>query len=489
MKHIKLSFILGLPLLLASCNDWLDVTPRSQVKAETLYETEEGFKQALNGAYIQMGDGDLYGRNASMYVPEFMAKSWTVPSAASNLTNYSIANLDFTESGAETVMNNLFSAYYKAVSQLNDILANLKTTTVQFSYGNDKLIEGEALGLRAFLHLDVLRLWGPTPAKAEDGTLAVPYVTSVTNNTSDLRSKTWGEVKRAIIADLDEAEEILGKVDPITYANKDSLNSLTHYSYYIGMGTMPQDEWQMKRRDRFNYYAVLATKARFYHYVGDKENATKYAKMVVDAGKTELCTESTVAKSLTMYPEQIFGLSNVNLLDLIRDSYLSSTAQFTVRELYLQYIYETTLNVNDIRAVPNRYWGNVTYLNGTVVNTFYKYVGNDNIESDKRIPMLRLSEMYLILTEDLPMAEAKEYFTTYRISRGMTASVDETSFASESALLNRLTYEYLKEFYGEGQMYYFYKSHNTQQFTYPSRAKLPATGYDIPLPQGQTNFE
>ncbi|MGM9701829.1 MAG: RagB/SusD family nutrient uptake outer membrane protein [Prevotella sp.] len=489
MKHIKFSFLVCIPLLLASCDDWLDVTPRSQVKAETLYGTEDGFKQALNGAYIQMGDGSLYGRNASMYVPEFMAKSWTVPSMASNLTNYSIANLDFTESGAETVMSNLFSAYYKTISQLNDILANLQTTTVQFNYSNDKLIEGEALGLRAFLHLDVLRLWGPTPVKAEEGTRAVPYVTAVTNNIAELRSKTWGEVKSAIIADLDKAEELLGTVDPITYANKDSLNSLTHYSYYIGKGTMPKDEWQMKRRDRFNYYAVLATKARFYHYIGDKENAARYAKMVVDAGKTALCTESTVTQSLTMYPEQIFGLSNVNLLDLIRGSYLTSTAPFTVREVYLKYIYETTLNVNDIRAVANRYWGNITYLNGTVVNTFYKFVGNDKVDSDKRIPMLRLSEMYLIMTEDLPMDEAKGYFTTYRISRGMTASVDDTSFASESALLNRLTYEYLKEFYGEGQMYYFYKSHNTQQFAYPSRAKLPATGYDIPLPQGLTNFE
>lgn len=489
MKHIKLTLLICLPLLLASCDDWLDVTPRSQVKAETLFETEEGFKQALNGAYIQMGEGSLYGRNATMYIPEFMARNWTVPSAASNLTNYSIANLDFTESGAETMMSNLFSAYYKTVSQLNDILSNLKTCNVQFLYNNDKLIEGEALGLRAFLHLDVLRMWGPTPTKAEEGAKAVPYVTAVTNNTAELTSKTWGEVKSAILADLDKAEELLGKYDPITYANKDSLNSLTHYSYYIGKGTMPQDEWQMKRRDRFNYYAVLATKARFYHYIGDKENAARYARMVVEAGKTDLCTESTIASSLTMYPEQIFGLSNVNLLDLIRNYFLSSGATFTVRETYLSYIYETSLNVNDIRAISNRYWGNVTYSNGTVVNTFYKFVGNNSIESDKRIPMIRLSEMYLILTEDLPMEDAKPYFSTYRIARGMSASVDESSFASESALLSRLTSEYLKEFYGEGQMYYFYKSHNSQQFTWPSRAKLPATGYDIPLPQGLTNFE
>lgn len=489
MKYIQLSFLLCLTMVLASCNDWLDVTPRSQIKAETMYETEDGFKQALNGAYIQMGDRSLYGLNASQYVPEFMARSWTVPTKAANLTNYSIANLDFTESGAESVMSNLFSAYYKTVAQLNDILANLKVSNVKFLYNNDKLIEGEALGLRAFLHLDVLRLWGPTPANAEDDMKAVPYVTSVTNDPSQLTSKTWGEVKSDIIADLDKAEEILGKYDPITYANKDSLNSLTNYSYYIGKGTMPQDEWQMKRRSRFNYYAVLATKARFYHYVGNKENAAKYAKLVVESGKTDLCTESTISKGLTMYCEQIFGLGNINLLNIIRDYYLSSSAPFTVNSTFLPYIYETDLNVNDIRAISGRYWGDVTYSTGAVVNTFYKYVGKDNIESDKRIPMIRLSEMYLILTEDLPMEEAKTYFSTYRIARGMTSSVDDSAFASETALLTRLTSEYLKEFYGEGQMYYFYKSHNIKKFTYPSRASLPATGYDIPLPLGLTDFE
>lgn len=481
------AFVLALSA--TSCNDWLDVTPRQQVKAEVLFQSEEGYKQALNGVYIKIGDKGLYGRNATMYIPEFLARQWTVPAKTTNQTVYSLANFDFTESGSESTMSSLFASYYSAIAQINDILENLDETSMHFNYNNDKLIRGEALGLRAFLHLDVLRMWGPTPDVAASGDEAIPYVTELTNNPSKLISKTYGEVTKAIETDLNNAEAILKEYDPVTYADMDSLNSLTNSGRYVGVGTMPKDEWQTKRRSRFNYYAVLATKARFYHWIGDKESAVKYAKAVVDSEKIPLCTESTVANSLTMYPEQIFGIENIDLLTLIQNDYLNSGALFTQKESYVTKAYESAANVNDIRYTNNRYWGTETYSNGTSVFTFYKYVGNNKVESDKRIPLVRMAEMYLILSEDLPMAEAKPYFSTYRISRGMSSSVDETAFASESALASRLESEYRKEFFGEGQMYYFYKKHNYNQYTWPSRFSLPSTGYTIPKPKGQTNFE
>ena len=436
-----------------------------------------------------MGDRTLYGRNATMYIPEFLAHQWTIPAQSTDQTLYSLANFDFTESGAESAMSGLFANYYSAIAQLNDIIGALNESSIHFNYHNDKLIRGEALGLRAFLHLDVLRMWGPTPDKANDGDEAIPYVTELTNNPSNLVSKSYGEVTKAIEADLNNAEIILKEYDPITYANMDSLNSLTHSGSYVGSGSMPKDEWQTKRRSRFNYYAVLAAKARFYHWIGQKDLAVKYAKEVVYSQKIPLCTETGVANSLTMYPEQIFGIENVDLLSIVQNDFLSSNALFTQKENFITKAYESAVNVNDIRYVNNRYWGMETYNNGASVFTFYKYVGNDKTESDKRIPMIRMAEMYLILSEDLPMAEAKSYFSTYRISRGMSATVDESAFATESSLASRLELEYRKEFFGEGQMFYFYKKHNYSQYTWPSRFNLPSTGYDIPKPKGQTNFE
>ena len=145
--YYLLSLLLALPL--SSCNDWLDVNPRSQIKSEVLFETEDGFKQATNGVYIRLAQTDLYGKNANMYIPETMARMWTVPTQNANLTMYSVANYDFTESGAEDLNEETLSAYYNAIAQCNDILENLNNTDIHFTYDNDKFIRGELVGLRA----------------------------------------------------------------------------------------------------------------------------------------------------------------------------------------------------------------------------------------------------------------------------------------------------------------------------------------------------
>ena len=35
------------------CNDWLDVSPKTEVKETDLFAKESGFKTALLGAYIE----------------------------------------------------------------------------------------------------------------------------------------------------------------------------------------------------------------------------------------------------------------------------------------------------------------------------------------------------------------------------------------------------------------------------------------------------
>lgn len=486
----KIYYLLSICVILSftSCNDWLDVNPRSQIKSDVLFETEEGYKQALNGVYIKLGQSSMYGENMSMYIPETLAQMWKAQTSYNNLTMYSLMNYNFTESGTENILSTTFKEYYNAIAQLNDILTNLRAnTSVKFQYNNDKIIEGEILGLRAFLHLEVLRFWGPIPNTATNETDAIPYVTEITNDVSKLRSKTWSDVIAYLEKDLNDAEDILKIYDPMTYANVDSLNNLD-YASLAGIGSMPKDEWQMLRKGRFNYYAVLGTKARFYHWIGDTNKAIDYALKIINDNKIPLCTESTVSESLTMYPEHLFGIENVNLLDIIQKKYSSFNAIYTQTKYIVDNAFESTIHGNDIRYINNRYWREEMF-SGVAVNVFYKYVGNDKIESDKRIPLLRMAEIYLILIEDLPLSEAKPYFISYRNSRGLSSSIDDISMSTEENRLLRLEKEYRKEFYGEGQMFFFYKKHNYSQFTWPQYFNVPTNGYVIPKPKGLTNFE
>ena len=64
-KLINKSIILSLFLALTACNDWLNVSPKTDMKAEDLFSTEAGFRDALIGVYALMATDNLYGKNLS----------------------------------------------------------------------------------------------------------------------------------------------------------------------------------------------------------------------------------------------------------------------------------------------------------------------------------------------------------------------------------------------------------------------------------------
>lgn len=67
------------------------------------------------------------------------------------------------------------------------------------------------------------------------------------------------------------------------------------------------------------------------------------------------------------------------------------------------------------------------------------------------IPMLRLGEMYLIAaeSESETLNDGLPYINTLRNKRGISNLGSLTT--------TELTYEYMRELYGEGQLFYFYK--------------------------------
>ncbi|MBE0668184.1 MAG: RagB/SusD family nutrient uptake outer membrane protein, partial [Bacteroidales bacterium] len=67
MKKIKIFFtILGI-VLLASCEDFLDVKPSNSAAAETSITNVADAKVAINGLMRKMTASDYYGRNFIIY--------------------------------------------------------------------------------------------------------------------------------------------------------------------------------------------------------------------------------------------------------------------------------------------------------------------------------------------------------------------------------------------------------------------------------------
>lgn len=485
MKRYFICFLAGFLMLNLACNDWLDVNPRTEMKEEDMYQSEKGFKNVMNGIYIQLASKSLYGKNMSYYFPDLLAGYWY---KTNNSTENEIMSYAYANKNVESVIKTIWSKYYTAIAHINDLLENLDVTDVNFTHGNKELLYGEAYGLRAFLHLDVLRLFGPVPAEASDETSAVPYVTELTRDPSKLVSLTYGEVKAMILEDLDRAEQYL-KNDPFTQGSMYDFNNPGGN----GVSYTPDDDWHYYRQTHFNVYAVDATRARFYQWIGEGEQAAVYAKKVVDAendGDTKkfvLATNSTYTNAdkgaLVMACEHVFALNCSDLQDNIGGVLIASSSSSNP-DLYLQNSWIAGVYENpesDNRSKGGRYFqtkGNYAY--------YLKYYQSGTIAATDMLPLIRLAEMYLILIENTPLTEARQYFEVFRQARGMDFMV---SIGDEVARKNQVEKEYRKDFWGEGQLFYYYKRQNKTSWSVPQAMTVPANGFVVPKPQGQTAFE
>ena len=116
-----------------------------------------------------------------------------------------------------------------------------------------KLIKGEALGLRAMLHFDMLRLFGPLWTEKEQA--SIPYQTSSERIVEPLLSAD--SVLNCVLTDLTRAADLLKDVDPVitdgarNYSGGENGNDLFYRQY------------------RMNYYAVKALMARAYMWKED----------------------------------------------------------------------------------------------------------------------------------------------------------------------------------------------------------------------------
>ena len=69
--------VLGLTLLvLSACNDWLNVSPKEEVKVDENFEHESGFKEALAGCYMLLKSTSLYGRELTYGMADVLAQQW-----------------------------------------------------------------------------------------------------------------------------------------------------------------------------------------------------------------------------------------------------------------------------------------------------------------------------------------------------------------------------------------------------------------------------
>ena len=478
MKFTKLSIILAFTSLsFTSCEKYLDVKPKTQIEIDVMFSNEEGFKDALHGVYTQLSSNNSYGLALTQTTIERLISAWDFTAAT---TEAYLNNHNYTAEGSQNAFNSIFQQQYKTIASINALLSKIDENKDVFKNPDlYKMIKSEALALRAFIHLDLMRLWGPIPTNTIEGN-QLAYVTQFSTKINDRIS--YDKYKELLFKDISEAENLSKDVDPILKYSLAQMRSPSN-----GIGYNPDDIIFAFRYLKMNYYAIKGLQARAHLWYGEKEQAYEAAKVVIDAknvngtNKYDLGSATDfAAKDFVLTKEHLFGIYDYQMYDKYQKNYANialkkGTAETTVKNT----LYGNT--GTDIREAS--LWHLLTMANGSKGNTLKKYMVDEpktvtNATDYKQIPLIRLSEMYLIASETAPFAEGINYFKAFRTSRGIGANIP----ATEANLKAEILKEYQKEFFGEGQGFYAHKRYNSIRTAIIFAATSVTVNYLLPLP-------
>lgn len=479
LSYIMISFFLLVSM--GSCKKFLTVTPKTQMPQDVLFSTEGGFEDALTGVYIQMKSGSAYGQALTQTTVEQLISNWDV---TSNTTEQRIGLFNYSDEGVQSRFSSIWAQQYKIISSINAILGKIdEKKDVFVSPGLYEMIKSECLALRAYCHLDILRLFGPSPVDPSQGA-NLPYAAELSRNPQ--QHVSFETFKSKLLKDLTDAETLIKGKDPI---EKYSMSQLKNPG--LSSGFNPEDNFIAYRYLRMNYYAIKALQARAYLWFGDKQNAYQSAKEVIDAkdesgsDKFRLGTAadmSNATKNYVLTSEHMFGLYAFNLNDTYTSLYTSGALKKGSTETTIR----NTLYGNtgtDIRE--SNMWELLTLSNAAKVYVIKKYTSEKNptLGNDfKQIPMLRLSEMYLIAAEAAPFADGVTYFQTFRTARNIGNKPEP---ATPEELQSEVIKEYRKEFYAEGQAFFAYKRINAPKAAITFAPAAAVVNYVVPIPNGE----
>ncbi len=471
-KAIIILTILSGGLFFGGCNSWLDVKPYDSMAEDQLYSTENGIQRALNGLYLSLASNDLYAENLGGGAIDVLGQRYKL---SSGHTYYDLSEYKYTNDGPKGTFESIWKAAYKLIADCNEFLEKVPEHQDLLSHVNYRMSMGEALAIRTLLHFDMFRIFGPVYSEANKKESSIPYYNMVT------------DVTRPILP-ADELVEHL-------FADIDSAIVLLSEDVILTEGIVKDEDFWDYRNLRLNYYAVWALKARMCWYLGDEyaDEAYRIATTLLE-GKDPKTNEAnnfntaftpvsqTVAvKDRVFFCEELFALHNMKRTTMYKELFSSDLEDDNI-------LLSTESYINKLYDEPNDYrkhsWEVATGRQTSGLMVFVKYAEQTENRSDPYLyeiqSMLRLSELYLIAaatTNDDVVASS--WLEKLRMIRGYQSGM------VGSDVQTTLRQEWEKEFYGEGQYYYYLKRNGITSVSGPNGSKKP--NYIIPLPESETD--
>ncbi len=501
MRKIILAILLA-TVGLTGCSGYLDVKPYDQIAEDELLQSEQGYEKLLNGIYIELNSDALYGKSLTTEMIEVMGQVWQVGDNEETWGHYiDLWNHRYGTAYWRQRLDQTWDKAYALIANCNKIIDHIDGQKALFGGNHYDMVKGEALALRAYLHFDMLRLFGPVYIRNPKGR-GIPYRTHQDLEVTPILEAD--SVMTLVIADLTTALQHL-ESDPIrtqgTQMSDDRLGG---------------NNFERYRAFRLNYFAVNALLARAYQWMWDprktdysdvseqdaeyRRKALEYAEVVIQASKDGIfpMVDRSLVLGTPTNPDRIFssevvfGLNNEQrgqIHDRLFDPSLIPSPVFTMDSLIVSRLiydnYDTFwASTDDYRYIANwKQSGNRYY--------FYKYANTQDpsLLCNRMTPLIRMGEMYLIASEaQTSREEGARVINELRQYRG-TGDIRTTAYNR-----SRLGYEYIREMVGEGQVF-FYRKRCFANMVYGLSTSLATLAthaddaiYVVPLPDTEKNY-
>jgi hypothetical protein len=472
-------------IILSGCSDWLRVDPIDQILEDQIFGSEYNVQTALNGIYLKMGENSLYGRELSNRTIELLAQQYFNGEGASDdyPLKFYVSNYTYSEDVVKNIFSVIWTGSYSTILNINNFIEKLDRTQGVVLQNRKAILLGEAYALRAYMHLDMLRLFGPVYA-TDSTAFSIPYYTEPKAVLRDREPAS--DILNKIIEDIDKALELL-KGDPVI-----TEGVMTAIEDDLSVSQREIDPFYRNRNRRINYYAAAVLKVRALMYGDRKEEARVLAKSLLEessgipdkfpwASSEQVFNQNR--EDYVFSSEVLFGIYSANMYSnwtndfspgITRISRLLASATSN-----LMRIFDVTTSVDlstDMRARHWKIYQDAAYM---VNYKFSRSYYETNVWYFQ--PLIRKSELYYVLAE----CESNfAYIDEVRIHRGLK-TVAEVKL--NAVLDTEIQNEYMREFFGEGQLFYFYKRKNLPSIQNGSPGSVSVSmrknTYIPPIPQ------
>lgn len=367
-------FILSISILgsICSCSDFLRVEPVEQVSISEQLSTKQGVLIALNGAYYQLRTtihsqvpytyGDLQSGNLG-----FSPSSTNYLISPANLTEqiYNFQDLK-TESDAE----GFYSGCYQLINNLNLILQYTDQIS-DASQSEKSEIKAEALAMRAFVHLQLYRLYAQNYTYTADAShLGIVY------NTQALKVGIDYPVRKTA-------------AETFSLLQKDIINAIELFQDQRAINELQERNFLSKNAAK----AIAAEVALWKH---DWQKAYDYSTDIINNSGLTIDADSTNSSNWAL-SELIFELGNTNndvsLVASIYNYNTSADRSNYVASADLMNLYPA----NDKRRQLFESRSLRTSVNGNTAMLPYNFT--TKFKNNVKNAVYRLTELYFIRAE------------------------------------------------------------------------------------------